>query len=119
MIYIGIKPKNYLGFFANTNFLADLAKLNLDYIDIQSKNYVYIVPDIVGNVNKDIVPLKKILDTYGYLNNFPNLEKSFYKQENRYVKIISDANPLIAQQIKDLKLKYYQNRSKDKIPLLH
>ncbi|EKD24876.1 MAG: hypothetical protein ACD_80C00145G0010 [uncultured bacterium (gcode 4)] len=119
MIYIGIKPKNYLGFFANTNFLADLKKLNLDYIDIQSTNYVYIVPDRVGSIKKDIVPLQKILDTYGYLGNFPNLEKSFYAQENRYVKIISDANPLIAQQIKDIKLKYYQVRSKDRIPLLH
>lgn len=119
MIYIGIKPKNYLGFFANTNFLADLAKLNLDYIDIQSTNYVYIVPNNVGNVNKDILPLKKILETYGYLDSFSHLEKSFYKQENRYVKIISDANPLIAQEIKNLKLTYYQTRSKDRIPLLH
>lgn len=119
MIYIGIKPKNYLWFFANTNFLADLAKLNLNYIDIQSKNYVYIVPNRIGTINKDIVPLKKLLDKYGYLNNFPNLEKIFSQQENRYVKIISDANPLIAQQIKDLKLKYYQTRSRDRIPLLH
>ena len=119
MIYIGIKPKNYLGFFANTNFIADLIKLNLNYIDIQSKNYVYIIPDRVGTVNKDILPLKKLLDKYGYLSNFPGLEKMFYKQENRYVKIISDANPLIAQEIKDLKLKYYQTRSKDRIPLLH
>jgi hypothetical protein len=64
MIYIGIKPKNYLGFFANTNFLADLIKLNLSYIDIQSKNYVYIVPDRIGNANKDTLPLKKLLDKY-------------------------------------------------------
>jgi len=64
MIYIGIKPKNYLGFFANTNFLVDLKNLNLDYIDIQGNNYVYIVPTRVGNVNKDIVPLKKLLDKY-------------------------------------------------------
>ncbi len=119
MIYIGIKPKNYIGFFANTNFLADLEKLNLDYVDIQSKNYIYILPDKVGNVSKDVIPLKNILETYWYLSNFPNLEKSFYKQENRYVKIISDANPLIAQDIKDLKLKYYQTRSNDRIPLLH
>jgi len=47
------------------------------------------------------------------------LEKIYYQQENRYVKIISDANPLIAQQIKDLKIKHYQERSKDRIPLLH
>jgi len=119
MIYIWIKPKNYIWFFANTNFLVELSKLNLNYIDIQSKNYVYIVPDKVGNINKDIVPLQKLLDKYWYLSNFPNLEKSFYEQENRYVKIISDANPLIAQQIKNMKLKYYQTRSKDKIPLLH
>ncbi len=119
MIYIGMKPKNYLGFFANTNFIDALIKLNLPYIDIQSKNYVYIVPDRVNTINKDIIPLKKLLDTFGYLTNFPNLENTFYKQENRYVKIISNANPLIAQQINNLKTKYYQTRSKDKIPLLH
>gem|GEM_PF-834951 len=119
IMYIGIKPKNYIGFFANTNFLTDLAKLNLDYVDIQSQNYVYIIPGNVSNVGKDSIPLKNILETYGYLSNFPNLEKSFYKQENRYVKILSDANPLIAQEIKNLKLDYYQTRSKDRIPLLH
>lgn len=119
MIYIGIKPKNYLWFFANTNFLADLIKLNLDYVYIQSKNYVYIVPNNVGSINKDILPLKKILDKYWYLTNFPNLEKIFSPQENRYVKIISDANPFIAQEVKDLKNEYYQTRSKDRIPLLH
>ena len=64
MIYIGVKPKNYLGYFANTNFLTDLAKLNLNYIDIQSKNYVYIVPNEVTNINKDVLALKKILDKY-------------------------------------------------------
>ncbi len=119
MIYIWIKPKNYLWFFANTNFLAELAKLNLDYIDIQSTNYVYIVPNNVGSVSRDVEPIAKLLEKYGYLENFPNLEKSFYKQENRYVKIISDANPIIAQEIKDLKNTYYQTRSSDRIPLLH
>ncbi len=119
MIYIGIKPKNYLWFFANMNFLSDLEKLNLDYIDIQWKNYVYIVPKKIGNISKEIVPLQNLLEMYGYLKNFSNLEKLFYEQENRYVKIISDANPIIAQDIKNLKLKYYQTYSKDRIPLLH
>lgn len=120
MIYIGIKPKNYLGFFSNANFLVDLAKLNLDYIDIQNTNYVYINPNNVGsNLNRAIAPLKKLLENYGYLKNFTNLEKNFYKQENRYVKILSDANPMIVQKIKDLKLTYYQTRSSEKIPLLH
>lgn len=119
MIYIGIKPKNYIWFFANTNFLDDLEKLNLPYIDIQANNYLYIVPKNVSNVNRDIIPLKNILEMYWYLDKFPNLENSFYEQENRYVKIFSDANPLIAQEIKNLKLEYYQTRSKDRIPLLH
>lgn len=119
MIYIGIKPKNYLWFFANTNFLTDLEKLKLDYIDIQAQHYVYIVPNKVRNINKDSTPLKKLLEMYGYLKNFPDLEKSFYEQENRYVKIISDANPIIAQDIKDLKNLHYKNRSTDRVPLLH
>lgn len=119
MIFIGIKTKNYIGFFSNNNFLEDLEKLNLDYIDIQNKNYVYIIPDKVGNVHRDILPFENLLEMYWYLKNFSNLEKSFYKQENRYVKIISDANPLIAQEVKTIKSEYYQVRSKDKIPLLH
>jgi hypothetical protein len=49
----------------------------------------------------------------------PTIDTVFYPQENRYVKIISEANPMIAQMIKDLKLKYYQTQSRDKIPLFH
>lgn len=45
--------------------------------------------------------------------------KILSKTRNRYVKLISDANPLIAQKIKDLKLQYYQERNKDKIPFFH
>ncbi len=119
MIYIGIRPRNYLWFFSNNNFLEDLEKLNLPYVDILGTNYVYVVPKQVGNVSRDIVPLKNILKMYGYLDKFPNLERSFYEQENRYVKIFSDANPLIAQDIRSLKIEYFWIRSSDRIPLLH
>lgn len=119
MIYIGIKPKNYLWFFSNNNFLEDLKALDLPYVDIQNTYYVYIIPQKVRNVSRNMEPLEKLLKSYGYLEKFPYLERAFYEQENRYVKIISDANPLIAQDIKDLKTKYYQTRSKDRIPLLH
>lgn len=119
MIYIGIKPKNYLWFFSNVAFLDELQKLNLKYIDIQGKNYVYIIPDNVGNVTKDSAPLKKLLDKYGYLNTLDTADNVFSQQENRYVKIISDANPLIAQTVNNLKLEYYKTQSRDKIPLLH
>jgi hypothetical protein len=53
------------------------------------------------------------------LQNFANFERLFEKQENRYVKILSATNPIIAQMVKDMKLKYYQVRSIDKIPLLN
>lgn len=118
-IYIGVKNQNYLWFFYNTTFLDELKKLNLGYIKIENINYVYILPDMISNVARESLPLKKLLDRYGYLANFNNIDKVFSRQENRYVKIISNANPLIAQDIKNLKLKYYQDRSHDRIPILH
>lgn len=118
MIYIGIKKQNYLGFFYNTNFLEELKKLNLNYVSIENINYVYILPEQIHNITKDTIALKTLLDRYGYLKNFSNIDNVFTTQENRYVKLISDANPIIAQQIKELKLQYYQERSSDKIPIL-
>ncbi len=118
-IYIGIKKQNYLWFFSNTAFMTDLKKLNLAYIDIQSDNYVYITPGLTKNVSKESAPLKKLLDRYWYLKNFGDINNLFVKKENRYVKIISDANPMIIQMIKDLKSKYARERSNDKIPILH
>jgi hypothetical protein len=118
-IYIGLKKKNYLGFFYNTSFLEELKKLNLNYVSIENTNYVYVLPEAIRNTTRDTIELRKLLDKYGYLKNFNNIEKIFVIQENRYVKLISDANPLIAQKIKELKLKYYQERSSDRIPILH
>ena len=118
-IYIGLKKKNYLWFFYNTNFLEELKKLNLNYVSIENTNYVYVLPEEIRNTTKDTIGLRTLLDRYGYLQNFKNIDKVFVIQENRYVKIISDANPLIAQQIKQLKLKYYQERNSDRIPILH
>lgn len=118
-IFIWIKKRNYLWFFSNTAFLEDLKKLNLAYIDIQNNNYVYIIPWLTRNISKEALPLKKLLDRYGYLKNFDNINNLFVKKENRYVKIISNANPMIIQMVKDLKSKYSRERSKDKIPILH
>jgi hypothetical protein len=80
---------------------------------------VYVLPEEIRNITRDTIGLRTLLDRYGYLQNFNNIDKVFAIQENRYVKLISDTNPLIAQQIKQLKLKYYQERSSDKIPILH
>lgn len=118
-IYVWIKKKNYLWFFSNTAFLSDLKKLDLSYIDIQYNNYVYILPRKSRVSAKEIAPLKKLLDRYGYLKNLTNIENLFSEKENRYVKIISDTNPIIIQMIKDLKSKYARERSNEKIPILH
>jgi hypothetical protein len=99
--------------------LDELQKLNLRYVNIESKNYIYILPDAIGNIAKESLPLKKLLDKYGYLADIPDIDNVFSQQENRYVKLISNANPEIAQMINDLKTRYYQTQSPDKIPLLH
>lgn len=117
-IFIWIKPTNYIWFFPDNNFVRDLKEFNLSYISLES-NYLYIIPDQIKNPAKWYEILKSIMDKYWYTDKFPNLESKFYPQENRYVKIISNMNPSVANMIKDLKLKYYTERTKDKVPILH
>lgn len=119
MIFIGVKTQNYLGFFTNKAFLQELERLNLDYISIESSNYVYIIPKKIASISREITPLKALLTKYWYIGQFSNLEKYFQEQENRYVKLLSDANPIVAQSVKELKTEYYQDRNRDKIPLFH
>lgn len=118
-IEIGIKPKNYIWFFTNISFLKELNNLNLDFVDIQYNNYVYVIPSRISNPTKDWLVLKKLLDRYWYMSYYSDFDKNLYPQENRYVKLLSDANPSIAQMVKDLKLKYYMERTKNNIPILH
>jgi len=119
MIQPWIRSRNYLGFFTNQAFLQELESKNLDYISIESTNYVYIIPKNIVSISREIWPLKTLLTKYGYIDQYKNLGKYFEEQENRYVKIASDANPIIAQSIKNLKIEYYKERNKDRIPLLH
>jgi hypothetical protein len=108
-----------LGFFSNTKFVDELKALNLPYVTVRYSNYVYIVPDQVNNIPKDSLVLKKLLDKYGYYNDYPNLEYKFLPQENRYVKLMSDLHPALANTIKELKLQYYKDRTRENIPILH
>ena len=118
LIQIGIKPENYLGFFVNEAFLKELKALNLPYISIENTNYVYIISSKVGSLSNDSAPIQKLLIKYGHPEQAANIQYFFKPQENRYVKLITDANPMIAQMINDLKLRYYQTRNASKIPLL-
>jgi cell division protein FtsI/penicillin-binding protein 2 len=96
-----------------------LQKLDLPYITILSKYYVYIEPARVRNPDKDSVIFKNLLDRFGYLATLPNIDRQFYPQENRYVRIVVDANPIIAQMVRDLKIQYYRDRTTGNIPLFH
>ena len=118
-VQMGIKEENYIWFFSNKNFLAELEWLELKYINIKYNNYVYIVPTKITNVSREWAPLKKLLNKYGYLNNYPDFDKNFYQQEYRYIKLLSNVNPVIAQMIKDLKIEHYNETTKDRIPILH
>ncbi|MEI6426750.1 MAG: penicillin-binding protein 2, partial [Candidatus Absconditabacteria bacterium] len=103
----------------NEAFLKELKSLSLPYISIENTNYVYIIPTQINSIARDSLPIQKLLNKYGHPEQAMNIQYFFKKQENRYVKLITDANPLIAQDIKDLKLLYYQTRNTSKIPLLH
>ena len=118
-IEIWIKDKNYIWFFSNESFLYELREIDLDYIIIKYDNYVYIDPDAVWSVSKDSVPLKNLMKKYQYMDSYTNFDKNFREQENRYVKLLSNANPIVAQMVKDLKVEYYKERTKDNVPILH
>lgn len=117
-IQLGIKKTNYLGFFTDEVFLKALQEKDFPYITVLSDNYVYIIPDSVRDPSSQSEEFRQFLRTYGYVNDFPNLEYTFYPQENRYVRILNDANPIIAQDIKDLKNTYYGTLI-NRVPILH
>jgi len=118
-IYIGINPSNYLWFFSNYKFISELRSLDLPYIKISYGNYVYIEPEKVSGVSRAESTISNLLEKYWYLQQYKNLNAKFYPQENRYVKLLTDINPLLAKRVKDLRSEYYQDRNKNNIPILH
>lgn len=117
-IQIGIKPRNYIWFFQDENFLEELKERNFPYVTVLYDNYVYIVPNQVSRHELQIQEFKEFLDVYWYTNLLTRIERSFYPQENRYVRILAGASPMVAQMVKDLKLEYYTERVNN-TPILH
>ena len=118
-IQIGIKQRNYVGYFSNEPFLEALKKLDLPYITVLYDYYVYIEPARVSNPDRDSVRFKNLLSRFWYLETLPTIDNQFYPQENRYVRLIADANPIIAQMVRELKTQYYRERTTWNIPLFH
>ena len=82
---------------------------------------MYIVPTQVGSRDRSSRQgqLLALLKKYGYSLTQDELDKLFSQQTHKYVKLFSSANPQVAQDIKELKVLYNKERSKDKVPVLH
>jgi len=66
----------------------------------------------VSNIASAKRVLSPIFQKYGYTSTVEFLDKVLIPQKHRYVRIITDANPLIAQRIKQLKqLDFYRNKT--------
>lgn len=118
-IQIGIKDKNYVGFFTNEEFLTALAEQNFPFISILGEYYVYVVPTRSSNSARDKNQLQILFNKYGYSLTASELNKLFSIQEYRYIKLFTAANPQIAQDIKQLKELHYNEKSDKKVPVLH
>ena len=118
-IQIGIKDRNYVGFFTNEEFLTALAAQNFPFISILGEYYVYVVPTKSLNPVRDKAQFQILLNRYGYSLTPLELNKLFSLQEHRYIKLFTAANPQIAQDIKRLKELHYSEKSDKKVPVLH
>lgn len=127
-ISIGVKEKNYLGYFENDTFLSEFSGLDLPYVTIENKHYIYVVPARVGNIVAARQQIADILMKYGYAYSDQQISNLFTQQENRYVKLGEGLNATLAKKINDLINENYSIKSScDKqgngcvsgIPLLH
>lgn len=120
----GKKEKNYVWYYTDENFLEDLKNQKFNFISIEANFYLYITP-------KESISQKEKLKFQSFMNNHwykittTMINNLFKEQEYKYIKLISSANPEIAQDIKNLQNKYSSERyeqnlnSPYKYPILH
>ena len=104
-IKTGIKQKNYVWYYTNEEFLEDLKAQNFNFISLEANFYLYIIP-WKTNSNKNKILFKTFMNKWGVSIDNTTLELLFKEQEYKYIKLFSSANPQIAQDIKQLKLNY-------------
>ena len=113
------RESNYLWFFDNQWLLSDLQSLNAPYLEIEWENYVSIVPTAIGNSSRAVRELTAILTKHGFTHLVEYLPDLVEQKEYRYIKLFSDANPAIADEIGLLKQEFYTEQNKERVPLLH
>lgn len=104
-IKIWIKEKNYVGYYTDEDFLEDLKKQNFSFVSIEANFYVYIIPKEPSS-SRDKILFQNFMSKWKKQLSSTMLDSLFKKQEYKYIKLFSSANPQIAQDIKELKLEY-------------
>ena len=99
------REKNYVWYFTNEEFLEDLEKQNFHFISLEANFYLYIVPWKSNNYRDKFLFQNFMNKRWEKINN-STLEWLFKIQDYKYIKLFSSANPQIAQDIKQLKLDY-------------
>ena len=100
-----IKEKNYVWYYTNEEFLEDLEKQNFKFVSIEANFYLYIVP-WKSNSYKDKFLFQNFMNKRKEPLSDATIDALFKQQEYKYIKLFSSANPQIAQDIKQLKLDY-------------
>ncbi len=100
-----IKEKNYVWYYTNEEFLEDLEKQNFKFVSLEANFYLYIVP-WKSNSYKDKFLFQNFMNKWQEPLSNATIEALFKEQEYKYIKLFSSANPQIAQDIKQLKLDY-------------
>lgn len=101
-IKIWKKEKNYVWYFTNEEFLKDLEKQNFNFISLDANFYLYIIP--WKSNYRDKILFQKFMNKWWEKLTVSTLDSLFETQEYKYIKLFSSANPIIAQEIKQLKI---------------
>ena len=99
------KEKNYVWYFTNEEFLEDLEKQNFSFVATEANFYLYVVP-WKSNSYKDKFLFQSFMNKRWEKLSEATLDSLFKEQDYKYIKLFSSANPIIAQDIKQLKTEY-------------
>ena len=104
-IKIWKKEKNYVGYYTNEEFLEDLQKQNFNFISVEANFYLYVVP-WKSSSYRDKFLFQNFMSKRWEKFSSATIDSLFNEQVYKYVKLFSSANPIIAQDIKQLKSDY-------------
>ncbi len=100
-----IKEKNYVWYYTNEEFLEDLKKQNFSFVSLEANFYLYIIPWKSNNYKNKIL-FKNFMNKRWETIDNTTVDLLFKEQEYKYIKLFSSANPQIAQDIRQLKFDY-------------